>query len=93
VKSLYQLGDKVSYVGVKYAGDIGGKMGEIVARVQNAPEEFVVDFGSDTLIVGEKHITKFQGHLKPNPEHQEEKKAKGPKVEQRRGKRQDEEAE
>lgn len=77
----FMQGDKVSYVGTKFKDDLGGSLGVICAPVLNVPGKFVVDFGSDSIVVHESKLVPFQGHLKNDSE---EKKKKEPKVEKRR---------
>jgi hypothetical protein len=84
----YYQGDLVSYTGEKFRSDLGGKMGEICAPVGNQDGVYVVTFGGDDYVMGGAHLTTFQGHLKGSPE---EKKARGPRVEKRHN-RQDEES-
>ncbi len=58
---LYQQGDKVSYCGKKFASDLNGKLGEVVARVEGTEHGIVVDFGDNAYVLDEeKHVTRFR---------------------------------
>jgi len=61
---MYQQGDKVIYVGSRFVGDINVKVGEVCARVQNAPEEFVVDFGGDAYVLRADHLQRWRPSAK-----------------------------
>jgi hypothetical protein len=70
-------GDKVSYCGKKYAKELAGQLGEVIAHVQNAENEVVVAFDKDDYILDEVHsITKFQGHLKEEKDLHVEKRSR-----------------
>lgn len=79
--NAYMIDDKVSYIGEKFRGDLGGKMGMICSVVRNNPNSFVVDFGGDSYVLSVSLLKPFQGHLRGS---EEDKKSKEPRVEQRR---------
>jgi hypothetical protein len=86
-------GDLVSYVGEKFRGDLGGKMGEICAPVVNQSGTYVVSFGGDDYVMSDKFLSRFQGHLRSSEDKQPEKKERRqPKVEARRGRHSQEES-
>ena len=87
--SRYMPGDKVSYVGEKLKQDFGNALGIVHARIDRNPEGYVVDFGSDSIVVHESKLAPFQGHLRG----EDESKKKEPKVEKRRSRRRDSEDE
>jgi hypothetical protein len=93
----YQLDDKVVYTGEKLRGDLGGKMGVILAPIEGNEDGFVVDFGSDVYVMSSKVLATFQGHIRsPEDKRQPEKKErKDLQVEKRRGNKraQDEDSE
>lgn len=64
---MFQQGDLVNYVGEKFASEIRSKLGEVVARVKNEPGAYVVDFGDDAYIVGERSLTRFKASNKSEP--------------------------
>lgn len=55
---MYLTGDKVRYIGNKFRGEIGSKLGEVVAQVQNQPSAVVVDFGDFSYICSKDSISK-----------------------------------
>lgn len=80
----FQQGDKVSYIGTKFASELHGKLGFVVGRVDNADGEVVVSFGSDAYIMGElEHLASFQG--KVPGEGDQDDSSKAVKVEKRKG--------
>jgi hypothetical protein len=90
---MYLQGDLVNYVGERFRGDLGGKPGEVCAPVGNQEDTYVVAFGSDDYVVSGKLLTPFQGHIRSAEDKQTEKKEKrGPKVEARRGRNNQEES-
>lgn len=82
----FQAGDKVTYIGSKYAQKLSGSVGVVDAHVQNSESTVVVTFGDDSYVMDEyKHLTRFQGRLKdPSPEGEREK-PKDVEVTRRRG--------
>ena len=90
---MYFQGDKVSYQGERFRSDLAGKPGEICAPVTNQDDTYVVAFGTDDYVISGKLLTPFQGHLRSPDDKQPEKKEKrGPKVETRRGRSNQEES-
>jgi hypothetical protein len=89
---MYYQGDLVSYSGERFRGDLGGKPGEICAPVVNQDDTYVVAFGSDDYVLSGKLLTPFQGHIRTAEDKPVGKKDKrGPKVEARRGRNDQEE--
>jgi hypothetical protein len=82
----FQQGDKVTYMGKKFASDLQGKLGEVVGRLANCSNGVVVDFGGDAYVLDEnKHVGPFQGHLKSDHSgDKEDKRRSGPEVKKRR---------
>jgi len=87
---MYMQGDKVRYSGQKFARELSGKgkVGEVVAHVQNQPGAYVVDFGDDSYVMGERSLT----HWRPTAAELKEGKTE-PVVETRRRKRPSEDEE
>jgi hypothetical protein len=56
--SRFMIDDKVSYDGSDETlqRKFGGKLGVIVARVGNCASEYVVNFGSDDIILEEREL-------------------------------------
>lgn len=86
---MFQVGDKVNYVGSKtFIDDKGNPMslkerlGIICARVQRTEDEYVVDFSDDSFILHEKNLVRFAGY-------KEGKEPKEPEVTRRRKKTED----
>ena len=55
-KYLFMPGDKVKHVG---RSQLFSKVGEVIARVKNTDEYFVVEFGDDTYSVHGASLEKF----------------------------------
>ena len=55
---MYMQGDKVRYVGNKFRGEIGSRLGEVVAQVQNQPSAVVVDFGEYAYVCSFDSLSK-----------------------------------
>jgi hypothetical protein len=90
---MYFQGDLVSYCGEKFRGDLGGKPGEICAPVVNQDDCYVCCFGGEDYVISGKLLTPFQGHIRSAEDKQPAKKEKrGPKVEARRGRNNQEES-
>ena len=87
----FQQGDKVSYCGGKLASELGGKLGVVLARVQNVQNELVVDFGNGAYIMDEnRDLAKFQGkeapvHVDGEKHAKVDKKVGNTEVQKRRG--------
>jgi hypothetical protein len=87
----FQNGDKVQYCGEKLASELSGKLGVVLARVQNVDDELVVDFGNGAYIMDEnRDLTKFQGreapvHVPGDKPTKVDKKVAGAEVQKRRG--------
>lgn len=83
----FQQGDKVSYVGNKFARDLSGALGIIDSFVGNSESEFVVTFGSDSFVMHEKCLTRFQGKTSVKEDRSPEKEAapKDVEITKRRG--------
>lgn len=77
-------GDRVRYRGNKFARELSGKgkVGEVVAHVQNQKGAYVVDFGDDAYVMGEHSLERW----KPTAAELKEGKTE-PVVETRRRKR------
>lgn len=60
----FQQGDKVSYIGRKYAQDLSGSLGIVEATVGNDDSGLVVSFGGDSYIMRERNLARFQGKVK-----------------------------
>jgi hypothetical protein len=79
----FQQDDMVTYTGSKFAKELHGALGIVVAHVQGSDNGIVVAFGKDAYILDEtKHLTRFQGKLKTEGSQHE---PKGPAVEKRKG--------
>jgi hypothetical protein len=87
---MYMQGDKVRYAGRKFARELSGKgkVGEVVAHVQNQPGAYVVDFGDDSYVMGERSLERWR----PTAAELKEGKTE-PTVEVRRRKRSSDEEE
>jgi hypothetical protein len=83
----FRLDDKVVYTGEKLRGDLAGKMGVIIAPIENNSAGYVVDFGNDSYVMGEAVLAPFQGHLRSadDTRQPEKKERKDLQVEKRRG--------
>ena len=46
---MYMPGDKVKYVGRTL--NVSSKVGEVIAKVVNEPNAFIVEFGDDSYVV------------------------------------------
>lgn len=81
----FSQGDKVTYIGSKYAAELSGSVGVVDGHVQNADGEIVVSFGTHSYVMDEnRHLTKFQGKM--NSERSEkEQSPKDVEVTKRRG--------
>ena len=55
---MWMQGDKVRYVGNKFRGEIGSRLGEVVAQVQNQPSAVVVDFGEFAYVCRNDSLSK-----------------------------------
>jgi hypothetical protein len=55
---MFMNGDKVRYVGNKFRGEIGSRLGEVVAPVQNQPSAIVVDFGDNAYVCSFDSLSK-----------------------------------
>jgi len=63
----FQPGDKVTYIGSRFAQKLSGSLGIVDAHVQRSddvPPGVVVTFGDDSYIMAEGHLTRFQGRQK-----------------------------
>jgi hypothetical protein len=76
---MFMINDRVSYIGDKFHSELGSKMGEICAPVQNQQGVFVVNFGKEDYVMSSKFLKPFQGHIK----NEEEKGQKETRVERR----------
>lgn len=59
----YMPGDRVRYLGSKLTAHFNEKKvkrGEVVARVKNVDDEYVVEFGEDSYVMNEKHLAPWQ---------------------------------
>ena len=56
---IFFTGDKVVYTGSKYP-ELRNKLGEVCARVKNAPESAVVDFGDSSYVMSNRVLAKFK---------------------------------
>lgn len=84
----FMPGDKVRYVGRKFARDLSGKgkIGEVCAAVQGESNKLVVDFGDDSYVMSEASLEKWR------PSAQELKEGKTePTVEVRRKRKSEDE--
>ena len=54
---VYYYDDKVTYRGEKFAADLRGKVGQIIAKVGNSKDSYVVSFGGqDAFIMNEDNL-------------------------------------
>lgn len=60
----FQQGDKVTYIGHRFAQKLSGALGIVDAHVRNSKSGIVVTFGSDSYVMDESHLTKFQGRMR-----------------------------
>lgn len=74
--------DRVVYVGSKFAKELGGKIGEVVAKIDGEKDGFVVEFGGDAYVMPGKSLSKYKATSKEDT---------GPEVHQKRRKRDDDE--
>ncbi len=83
----FQVGDKVTYIGAKFAQQLSGSLGIVTAHVKNSQTGVVVTFGDDAYVMCEnKHLTRFQGRVKdPQAETPKEEKPKDVEITKRRG--------
>jgi hypothetical protein len=51
--------DKVTYVGQRWAKELGGKMGWVIGPVTNEENVYVVEFEGDSYIMPLTSLTKF----------------------------------
>jgi hypothetical protein len=61
-KHMYNQGDKVRYVGQRFAQEFGKKAfrsGEVVAQVQNERGVYVVEFGEDSYVMKDSSLIPF----------------------------------
>lgn len=58
--NAFNLDDKVTYVGNRFSKELGGKMGWIIAPVNNEDHKYVVEFGDDAYVVNESSLTHFK---------------------------------
>jgi len=87
----FRAGDKVSYVGYKFAQKLSGSLGIVDAQVNGTSSGLVVSFGNDSYVMDESHLVSFQGKVQEVREDQvEEEKPKDVEVTKRRGKRRSE---
>jgi hypothetical protein len=64
--SFYQ-GDKVRYVGQRFAQELHKKKitsGEVCAQVQNQEGAYVVEFGDDSYVMGERSLIPWRPSAK-----------------------------
>jgi hypothetical protein len=52
------IGDHVSYVGSRFK--LAGKLGIVISRVLNQPDEMIVDFGDDSFVIHESLLSRPQ---------------------------------
>lgn len=57
---MLNVGDKVKYIGKKFASELGNKIGEINSKISGSDNVYVVDFGEDNGYVMQegRHIQK-----------------------------------
>src|ERR1041385_1122846 len=82
----FQQGDKVNYIGPKFASELSGRLGTVDGFVQNSDSEVVVSFGTDdSYVMNEKHLSRFQGKIKEDRPEGEKERPKDVEVTKRRG--------
>lgn len=60
----FQQGDKVQYVGRKFAAELNSSLGVIDAHVNGSDTEVVVSFGQHSFVMDSKSLSHFQGKVK-----------------------------
>lgn len=82
----FQAGDKVTYIGTKFAQKLSGSLGIVDAHIQGSESGVVVSFGDDSYVMDEnKHLARFQGKLKESSPETEKERPKDVEVTKRRG--------
>ena len=61
---MFSRDDRVVYTGSKYAGELGGKIGFVVAPVDRQPGAWVIDFPSDSYVMSERVLEKYRPSTK-----------------------------
>ncbi len=82
----FQAGDKVTYIGHKFAQKLSGSLGVVDSHVQGTEGGIVVTFGSESYILDENvHLTRFQGKMREALPEVEVEQPKDVEVTKRRG--------
>jgi hypothetical protein len=84
----FRVGDKVTYVGYKFAQKLSGSLGEVASHVQGSDCGVVVVFGDDSYVMDQyRHLAPFQGKVKETSVDSEVERPKDVEVFKRKGKR------
>lgn len=86
INKIFQVDTQVSYVGERFAEELGGRLGRIHARIAGTDHGVVVDFEKGSYVMDERHnLVPFNPGLKARKS--KEEMAKEAKVEHRNNKR------